>query len=90
MFETQRVILGGGMQVGERRVAGVAGLGKQGEIGQSELGGQFGARTVGDWLATVAGDGGHEWRQGQQTIDGRELRESVCCHGFHPDRAERS
>jgi len=43
VFQTQRVILGSGMQVGERRVAGVAGLGKQGEIGQLEFRGQFGA-----------------------------------------------
>jgi hypothetical protein len=53
-------------------------------------GGQFGAGAVGDRLATVAGDGGHESWQGQQAIDGRELREGVFCHGFHPDRAERS
>ena len=46
VFETQRVILGGGMEVGERNVAGVAGLGEQGEIGQPEFRGQFAARAL--------------------------------------------
>ena len=46
MFQTQRVILGGGMQVGERRVAGVAGLGEQGEIGHLQLLGQCAAHRL--------------------------------------------
>lgn len=46
MFETQRMILGGGMQVGERQVAGVAGLGEQREVGQPEFRGQFAAHRL--------------------------------------------
>ena len=37
MFETQRMVLGSGMQVGERGVAGVARLGEQGKIREGEL-----------------------------------------------------
>lgn len=46
MFETQRVILGGGMEVGEREVTSVASLGEQREIGQPEFRGQFAAHAL--------------------------------------------
>jgi len=40
VLQTQRMILESGVQVGLRRVASVAGFGKQGEIGQLQFFGQ--------------------------------------------------
>ena len=71
MLETQRMVLGGGMQVGEREVAGVAGLGEQGEIGQLQSRGQFDAHCLlaGPFLREPAGVGEAGEKQDDQQTD---------------------
>ena len=71
MLETQRMVLGGGMQVGEREVAGVAGLGEQGEIGQLQFCCQCGAHRLpaGPFLREPAGVGEAGEKQDDQQTD---------------------
>ncbi len=73
MFKSGRMILKGRMQVGLTRMAGVAGFGKQRQVGQAEF---FDQRTVSAQLLLVF-HGQPEKKAKNQKADGGERRQKT-------------